>query len=90
MPMYKYYGLFEKDSDGISVSFPDLAGCLTCGDTMQEALEMAEDALGGYLLVSELEKDVIPPASPAKAIDVPEGASLILVEVNTDNLEVGA
>ncbi|MFJ7510025.1 type II toxin-antitoxin system HicB family antitoxin [Peribacillus simplex] len=49
MPVYKYFGVFEKDVDGVSVSFPDLQGCLTCGDDMQEALAMAEDVLGGYL-----------------------------------------
>lgn len=91
MPMYKYYGLFEPDEQGYyNVSFPDLAGCLTFGESLPNAVEMAEDALGGYLLISEIDGDDIPPATPAKAIDVPEGASLILVEVNTDNLEVGA
>lgn len=86
MPVYKYYGVFEKDVDGVSVSFPDLQGCLTCGDDMQEALVMAEDALGGYLLVSEEDNDTIPAPSKPEVIELPEGASLILVEVNTDNL----
>ena len=84
--MYKYYGVFEKESDGISVSFPDLKGCLTCGDDLLEAVKMAEDALGGYLLLSEEDNEEIPtPSSPAQ-IELPDGASLILVEVNTDNL----
>lgn len=87
MPMYKYYGLFSHDEDGVSVSFPDLKGCLTCGDDLKEAIEMAQDALGGYLLVSEMDdNDDIPAPSLAKDIQVPEGNSLIFVEVNTDDL----
>ncbi|MGC3788717.1 type II toxin-antitoxin system HicB family antitoxin [Priestia aryabhattai] len=86
MPMYKYYGLFSHDEDGVSVSFPDLKGCLTCGNDLKEAIEMAQDALGGYLLVSKMDNDDIPAPSPVKTIQVPEGNSLILVEVNTDNL----
>ena len=29
---------------GYTVSFPDLPGCLTCGETIEEAIEMAQDA----------------------------------------------
>ncbi|MDM5313369.1 type II toxin-antitoxin system HicB family antitoxin [Peribacillus frigoritolerans] len=88
MPMYKYYGVFEKDVDGVSVSFPDLQGCLTCGDDMQEALAMAEDVLGGYLLLSEEDNEAIPaPSSPKEINKIPKGASLILIEVNTDDFK---
>ncbi len=50
-----YYAVFEKDEDGYLVSFPDLQGCNTFGDTMEEAVEMAEDALAGWLEASEPE-----------------------------------
>lgn len=30
--------------EGYAVSFPELPGCITCGDTMEEALRNAEDA----------------------------------------------
>ena len=45
----KYYGCFVPDGEGYSVFFPDLPGCLTCGDTMDRALAMAGDALITYL-----------------------------------------
>ncbi len=41
--------------DGYLVSFPDLKGCNTFGKTMEEALDMAEDALAGWLEASEPE-----------------------------------
>lgn len=34
----------DAEEGGYVVSFPDLPGCLTCGETMEEALAMAEDA----------------------------------------------
>ena len=50
-----YYAVFDKDEDGYLVSFPDLQGCNTFGSTMEEAIEMAEDALAGWLEASEPE-----------------------------------
>ena len=38
-----------EDVGGYSVTFPGLPGCITEGDTLTEAVEMAEDALGIYM-----------------------------------------
>ena len=53
----------EPEVGGYSVSFPDLLGCVTEGDTLQEALTMAEDALGIYL--QSLKDDGEPFPSPS-------------------------
>lgn len=47
-----YPALFEWDEDdkAYNVSFPDLPGCLTFGETREEAERMAADALSGYLM----------------------------------------
>ena len=47
-----YPALFEWDEDdkAYNVSFPDLPGCLTFGETQEEAENMAADALSGYLM----------------------------------------
>ena len=34
----------DAEEGGYVVSFPNLPGCLTCGETVEEALSMAEDA----------------------------------------------
>lgn len=34
----------DKDEGGFVVSFPDLPGCLTCGETIAAAIENAVDA----------------------------------------------
>ena len=42
-------------SGGYTVTFPDLHGCITEGDTLKEAKKMAKDAMVGWL--SSLLKD---------------------------------
>ena len=44
-----YPAVFHEDDKGYWVEFPDLPGCLTQGESEQEALDMAKDALGLYL-----------------------------------------
>ncbi len=34
----------DQDEGGYVVSFPDLPGCLTCGETVEQAMENAVDA----------------------------------------------
>lgn len=34
----------DKEEGGYVVSYPDLPGCITCGETMQSAIANAEDA----------------------------------------------
>jgi len=38
----------EPDEVGYTVTFPDLPGCITEGDTLKETLYMAKDALGDH------------------------------------------
>lgn len=59
-----YPAVFHPEEvGGYSVTFPDLLGCVTEGDTLQEAMDMAEDALGPYLYTTEEEKEEVPTAS---------------------------
>ncbi|MCL2421632.1 MAG: type II toxin-antitoxin system HicB family antitoxin [Defluviitaleaceae bacterium] len=57
-----YPAIFLKEDSGYSVSFPDLKGCFTEGDTLEEAIEMAQEALGLYLVSLE-ERGLSVPAS---------------------------
>jgi predicted RNase H-like HicB family nuclease len=44
--MKHYIAVIQEDEDtGFEVSFPDLAGVFTAGDTMDEAVEQAADLL---------------------------------------------
>ena len=63
-----YPAIFQKEEIGYSVSFPDLDGCFTEGDTLEEAMEMAQEALGLYLVSLEERKINIPLASEIAVI----------------------
>ena len=53
----------DKTTDTYTVVFPDLPGCITQGDTIEEALEMAEDAASGWILSSIEDGEEINPPS---------------------------
>ena len=59
-----YPAIFHKaEEGGFWVTFPDIPECMTQGDDMQQAYEMAVDALGLAITCREEEKAVIPVAS---------------------------
>ena len=41
-----YPAIFHPEETGYSVEIPDIEGCFTQGDTMDEAVRMAQDAIG--------------------------------------------
>lgn len=48
--IYQYTVVFEPaEEGGFVVSVPALPGCITQGETLEEAWKMAEDAIGCYL-----------------------------------------
>ena len=58
-----YIALVHKDKGAsYGVSFPDVPGCISAGDTFEEAIENASIALAGYLAVMEADGDPIPNA----------------------------
>jgi predicted RNase H-like HicB family nuclease len=67
--MTGYVALVHKD-DGTSygVSFPDVPGCISAGDTLEEALANAAEALGGHLALMRKDHDPIPRPRSAGAI----------------------
>ena len=42
----------DKDEGGYVVSFPELPGCLTCGDTLMSAVNNAQDAKKEWLIAA--------------------------------------
>ncbi len=62
---YVYPAVFTKEESGYSVIFPDLEGCYTCGDDLNDALYMAEDVLAFTLFDYEKSGRHIPvPSEP--------------------------
>lgn len=68
MAKYVYPAIFTPEEKGFSVFFPDLEGCYTCGDDLNDAIVMAEDVLAYVLYDYEREKKAIPMPTPRHEI----------------------
>ena len=51
----------DKSEGGYIASYPDLPGCLTCGETLEEVVKNARDAKREWLL-----------AAMEEGVDIPE------------------
>lgn len=54
---------YEEKKGGYSVFVPDLQNKTTCGDTLEEAMSMAEDLIAGIVLDEMEENNKIPKSS---------------------------
>jgi predicted RNase H-like HicB family nuclease len=73
--------LTYEDGYEIAVTFPDLPGCATSGETDTEALMMAKEALGLHLWGMENDGDELPAPSSIRDIELEAGEIVALVEV---------
>lgn len=80
----KYPAIFFFDDDGISVEFPDLPGCLTCGDNEDEAIKMAIECLTLHLFGMERDTDFIPEPTHIENIKVGRNQKVIIIETNEE------
>ena len=69
MKKVSYPAVFEPSGNGYSVYFPDLPGCISYGDSYEEAQKEATDALGLHLYGMEKDGDEIPIPSKNPTID---------------------
>lgn len=83
MATYIYPAIFQPETiGGYSVAFPDLPGCFTEGDDLEEAIAMARDALGLYLYSLEEDGETIPPASSPDAVGAEPGRFVTLIDID--------
>lgn len=62
--MNAYIGIIHKDLESCyGISFPDFPGCISAGDTLQEAMTSGAEALGAHIRWMERAGDNIPPPS---------------------------
>lgn len=96
MDKYMYPALFEAYEDGgYTVSFPDLKGCVTERDNLEEALKMGKEALELFLWNMEDDNEEIPEPTPPEKIKtqsgsfvVPIEADMLLIRAKMDNKTV--
>lgn len=57
----RYIAFIHKDPDSVyGVSFPDVPGCISAGDTIDDAVRNAVEALSGHIRMLEADGDPVP------------------------------
>jgi predicted RNase H-like HicB family nuclease len=81
MERYIYPAVFDPcEEGGYCITFPDLPGIVTEGETVEDSLSMAKEALELHLYGMEGDGDEIPtPINPSK-INAPPGGFVSMVE----------
>jgi len=87
-----YPALIHKDpGSAYGVIFPDVPGCFSAGDTLDEAMRNAAEALAAHISWLERDGEAVPsPRQPDEILNDPtlaedrEGATLVLVPLVRD------
>jgi predicted RNase H-like HicB family nuclease len=67
----KYRVLIEQHEDGVYVAeVPSLPGCISQGQTREEAVENVREAIAAYLESLEAHGDPIPPPITEEVVEV--------------------
>lgn len=88
-----YPACFYEEESGYSVVVPDLLGCSTQGETLDEAIQMAEDAALGWLLTALEENEEIPEPTEIKNVklEYENGfVSLLLLDISAYSEKYGS
>ena len=77
--MSRYPAFVEGEAGAYGVAFPDLPGIVAMGETVDDALLSAEEALRDYVTETVRDGERVAEPSPIERVSPPEGASLITV-----------
>lgn len=80
--MLKVYPAIFNNEGTYWVEFPDLEGCVSDGDTLEEAMENAQDAMGLYLAALLEGGQKLPEASDIRMIKSESIVTYVSVDVN--------
>ena len=80
--LFIYPAIFHKENNSYWVEFPDLEGCQTYGDTLNETMEYAQEALSAYLLT--LLEQNLPLAQPSDISSLSYGSDSFITLVTCD------
>lgn len=80
--IYVFPAVLTHESDGISIEFPDLLGCLPCANNEIEAIKNSEEAMALHLYGMEEENMEIPEPTSISKIKLEQEETLLIVKVN--------
>ena len=73
------------EKDGYTVTVPDLPGCVTEGDSLADAILMAEDAASGWVLDELEDGNPAPKSSSPESIALEPGDFISLLALDMDS-----
>jgi len=76
-----YFAVFEPTATAYSVYFPDLPGCITVGKDLEQASQMAKEALGLHLWGMEKDNEEIPSATLPPYEEIEAGGFVMPIEI---------
>ena len=86
MAKYVYPAVFTAEAEGgYSISFPDVPGCYTGADALEDGMAMAEDAL--CLMLYDMEETGREISKPSRLKDVFVGENEFVTLIACDTLE---
>jgi len=80
-----YPAIFHRENNTYWVEFPDLEGCQTYGQTLEEAMSLAQEALGLYLSTLEENRKIPNHPSDIKAIATDDSSFTSFVGCNVEH-----
>ena len=83
-----YPALIDGEDGAYGVVFPDIPGVAAMGNTTEEALRNAEDALRDYAMETELDGEELPRPSSMQSVEVPAGSRIVSVPLVRREMEV--
>lgn len=78
-----YPAIFEPENGRFNVSFPDLPEAITCGDSLEEAVEKAKECLGLCLDARKEDDEEIPDRSNPAYIHSPDNSFIMMIEFDS-------
>ena len=77
--MSRYPAFVDGEAGAYGVTFPDLPGIVAMGDTIDDALVNAEEALRDYVTETERDGAQVTAASPMEKVAPPRGSTLVAI-----------
>lgn len=74
-----------EEKSGYTVIVPDLPGCVTEGESLSDAIEMAVDAASGWILGELEDGNSFPLPSDYKDVSVPKDSFVNLIVLDIDS-----
>ena len=75
----RYPAVIDGKKGAYGATFPDLPGIVAMGETLDEALVNAEEALRDYVVETEKDGETITPPSALEQVKTPAGCLLVSV-----------